>query len=692
MAAAVKSGKFRGKFLNTVKTMIGWNTMQRALEKKNRFTRERIIAESFHQRELEICIEMACTIGNLEAVEFLVDECGVVIDDIKNSCVWSAASERHSNVVKYFIEKHSVNVNLETNQGMGIIHYACIAGDDKFAEYLVKKGADLRSTDNKKVNCLMAGAWAGSKKICEMAIKAGVDVNAKNSNGEHVLHGTIRQGYNVNQSRLNVIDYLVKSGADVNSVNGSNIPVVIYAALTLNGCTKTLGYFLKHPKVHMHDKIEAIKFAGAFLFSQGNEKRGFRFWTRAVELEEKMKFGKDENNNSAPSCYDFSSYEPACVADVERLRECPVSPIRFMVALLTKLHIKYGYDCLTQLEDLTDVILTLGFYDFYLVVFSFIFLHSFQNNENVNAIPQYDAAFRSICAILAWEAKKGEEIYPNVLEFFAKMASGFEQKHSQCKTVVDNKEEIVNKKKLLRDMLLNAFDIVCPSDDEDNNSDCWSECDDYKDGKHKNMYMKLMMKLSSMILKIFPSHKEEFRPYLHKLLKTNFRDEKNATFLQVAIECIDSSDYHGDEEIQVELVKMLIEEGVNVNATDNYNCTAIHSLARVVYSGNKHLIQEILDLMLQHGAHLDIFNNSGWSGLDEMIETNVTVYPVANRSLQCLAAKVVMEEGLDYHSSTPKALWEFIELHDPQVHVDEDEIPYAYYSEEQHEEHECEIY
>lgn len=95
MAAAVKSGKFRGRFLNTIKTMIGWNSMQRVLEKKNRVTRERIIAESFHQRELEIGIEMACAVGNLEAVEFLVDECGVVVDNIKNSCVWSAASERH---------------------------------------------------------------------------------------------------------------------------------------------------------------------------------------------------------------------------------------------------------------------------------------------------------------------------------------------------------------------------------------------------------------------------------------------------------------------------------------------------------------------------------------------------------------------------------------------------------------------
>lgn len=35
---------------------------------------------------------------------------------------------------------------------------------------------------------------------------------------------------------------------------------------------------------------------------------------------------------------------------------------------------------------------------------------------------------------------------------------------------------------------------------------------------------------------------------------------------------------------------MLIEEGVNVNVIDNYNCIVIYGLVRVVYSGNKYLI------------------------------------------------------------------------------------------------------
>lgn len=56
---------------------------------------------------------MACVVGNFEAVEFLVDECGVVVDNIKNSCVWFVVSERYLNIVKYFIEKYFVDVNLE---------------------------------------------------------------------------------------------------------------------------------------------------------------------------------------------------------------------------------------------------------------------------------------------------------------------------------------------------------------------------------------------------------------------------------------------------------------------------------------------------------------------------------------------------------------------------------------------------
>lgn len=48
MAVVVKFGKFRGRFLNIIKIMIGWNFMQRVLEKKNRVIRERIIVELFY--------------------------------------------------------------------------------------------------------------------------------------------------------------------------------------------------------------------------------------------------------------------------------------------------------------------------------------------------------------------------------------------------------------------------------------------------------------------------------------------------------------------------------------------------------------------------------------------------------------------------------------------------------------------
>lgn len=110
------------------------------------------------------------------------------------------------------------------------------------------------------------------------------------------------------------------------------------------------------------------------------------------------------------------------------------------------------------------------------------------------------------------------------------MVSGFEQRFFYCKIIEENKEEIVNKIKLLRDMLFNVFDVVCFSDDEDDNFDCWSECDDYKDGKYKYMYMILMMKFSVVIFQIFFIYKKEFRLYLRRFLIINFRDEKGVIF------------------------------------------------------------------------------------------------------------------------------------------------------------------
>ncbi|XP_061190818.1 uncharacterized protein LOC133198911 [Saccostrea echinata] len=680
MAAEVKSGDFRLKFLITMKSMHGWNALQEALEKKSKAERQKILTESFHQKEIEIALEIACKQGMIGAVQFLTDKCGIDVEKVKNVCVWTAASGRHSNIVKYFIENHSFDVNLQNDQGMAAIHFACVSGNEHLVEYLVNKGASLTDTNNKNVNCLMAGAWAGSLKICEMAIKAGVDVNAKNCYDEHILHGTIRQGFNLNESRLHIIDYLVKAGANVNSVNTANIPVVIYAALTFQSCTKTLGYFLKHPQVNMHDKIDAMKYGGAFLISTGNSKRGFKYWTRAVELQEKMKFVEDENNNSAPYHGDFSSYEPTCIEDIHRMKENPVLPIYFMFALLSKLHVKYGHNCIPCLEGLTDVIISLGCYGFFLEVFAFTFLHTFSNNENVSAIPEYDSAFRTICVILAWHDEKGDEIFPKVLEFYKKMSCGFEMKQLCCQKVIeDEAEEISQTERDLREIIVHALEYNCPHDgDEGSDLDTCSSYDDYKDGKQRNMYMKLMIQLSALILGIFPSHREEFLPSLFKLLITKFRDEKQVTFLHIAIECMETTqDYQWDEDNQAELVKILIENGEDVNATDNYLCSPVHERAAIVQCDNLHLIQETVDLMVKHGAHLDIRNKIGLSGLNDMIDCGVKVNTAANQTLQCLAAEVIMEKNLDYRSSTPKALWDFIQLHDPEERLDECKIPYA---------------
>jgi ankyrin repeat protein len=700
MAAAVKSGEFRAKFRHTLRTMSGWRLMQKVLERKNKSERIKVLSESFHQRELENGILEACKLGMMETVEFLIEKCDVPVVNIRDECVWYAANQQYSGILKYFIEKHSVDVNIKNSKGMGVVQFACLAGDKSLVEYLVNKGADLTCTDDKNVNCLMAGAWAGSVKICEMALRAGVDINAKSSRGEHILHGTIRQGSNVNECRLHVIDYLVKAGADVNSVNGDNIPVVIYAALSLHGSTKTLGYFLKHPQVDMDEKIDAIKLGGAFLITTGNETRGLKFWKRAIKLQEKQKLeSKIENNSMSCSC-NFSNYEPTCVADVQKIKTNPDFSFKFLVALVTKLHVRFGYDCINQLECLVNPILSQGFFDLYLDVFAFLFLHTFPNNQNVKSIPDYESAFRIICAIVAWKDQNGDEIFPQVLKFFKKMTMGFEKKRIHCKAPnnPESENDLTWSQRELRSMLMNVLGLFFPNDAEDDgdDSDGWSDSDDYKDGKHKNMYMKLMIKLSALIIEIFPTHKQEFLPCLLKLLHTRFRDEKQATFLHVAVNCIDICLVdHGDEGSQVDLVKMMIECGEDVNATDRYLCTPAHDLVGIVHSGNRHLIQEVLNVMVQYGAHLDIRNKTGWSGLDELMDFDLTVHPVANQSLQCLAAKVIMEENLDYQSCVPKALWDFIKLHDPEEHITDSDIPHAYFSKEEYwfnpEEHVCEI-
>ena len=93
------------------------------------------------------------------------------------------------------------------------LHASCI-----LTPVFIEKGADVNRADNNGNTALMLHArWYCDKEVFKAMVKAGYDVNARNKEGNTVLH------YAMKNKSSEVAVYLIKKGADVNAANEKQV-------------------------------------------------------------------------------------------------------------------------------------------------------------------------------------------------------------------------------------------------------------------------------------------------------------------------------------------------------------------------------------------------------------------------------------------------------------------------------------
>ena len=107
--------------------------------------------------------------------------------------------------------------------------------------------------------------------------------------------------------------------------------------------------------------------------------------------------------------------------------------------------------------------------------------------------------------------------------------------------------------------------------------------------------------------------------------------------------------------------ELLIDVGIDVNAVDTDGNTALHTLLTKGHSEG-----EVLECLLKAGVHLDARNSSGNLALDlarcEKVRDKIRTSGHVT-SLQCLAARTLVLEKVQYKGCLPKRLEQFVMLH-----------------------------
>ena len=152
---------------------------------------------------------------------------------------------------------------------------------------------------------------------------------------------------------------------------------------------------------------------------------------------------------------------------------------------------------------------------------------------------------------------------------------------------------------------------------------------------------------------------------LRKLLRHNPRRMYyNGTLLHVGT--------YSTEEIITDIVpsadtvKLLLNAGFNVNATDWDGDTPLHRAASLEPGDDLiHQVPEIMKALFDGGAHHDFVNNDGKTPMD-MAKTDEARMILSERrklELECISARAVKKFGIPYLGVVPKTLEKYISMH-----------------------------
>ena len=221
-----------------------------------------------NQSELNNQLIRAIIDGKLDITKQLIDhgaDINNVYEDGETPLIWSI-KYKHPDITEYLIE-HGADINVTTKNGWTPLMYASIDKIFKLVvEYLVEHGANIHATDNEGWTPLMFAALNRNLDTVKYLVEHGADVNHVNNDGETALLLAIRMARNldtvkyltehganievqdnggntplteaINYVRMNVIEYLVEQGVNVNTdihgisplwrATGTNLQIVKY--------------------------------------------------------------------------------------------------------------------------------------------------------------------------------------------------------------------------------------------------------------------------------------------------------------------------------------------------------------------------------------------------------------------------------------------------------------------------------
>jgi len=577
---------------------------------------------------------LACKRGNVEIVQYLLDECGAdveqkgmyeVPDDRSIHHVtplWCAAVAGKLEVVKALVRR-GANVNSVSDTGSTPVRSACFMTHLDIVEFLVQSDADILKANYNGGTCLINSVQ--SVPLCSFLLRHGAEVNVQDIQMKTALH------YAIQEHRFETTKLLLEHGANpyIRSRYGDDA----LQTACLKVATQIFDYLINNFEYSDERIAEAYELLGStFLDEHFDLQTALIYWKKAMEI--RMKDPSIPKKSLVPPKAAYRGMtEFTTLAQLDDL-SLDLDAMRIQSLLICERILGSSHK---------DMI-------FRLMYRGAAYADSLQYQRCID-LWRYALQLRVEKDTLLHSEScfAAQALVRLLLDLQEKRTSGVMREELRYEDVVGTIELLVNQVS----STIEALKIRPVFKRQQENFD---------------KILKVLTHLFYVLNTIHknPAQEEEVRALAALVDRKNPRTSSGDSLLHLVVSKTNTMKTNSIMEEphtiifpDVGVAELLLEAGADVDATNNADCTPLHlACTRSNYQ------EKVVRTLLSRGAHIDRRSASG--NQPQVLLSSIsecTINPMQFVSLKCLAARIISEKKIPYNGQIPVSLENFIRIH-----------------------------
>ena len=578
---------------------------------------------------------LACKSHNMDVINFLLNKgADVNLQDHQGYTALHYAVESKNFDASSCLVYNGADVNLQDRNGQSALHFA----SSDICHCLIQNQADIDTRDSRYCTPLMQASRNSDVKKVAMLIENGAKVDLQDVEGNTALHHAVLNSHDSHEYTPDICLALLTAKASHLCNSQGCTPLLLASTNCIESAVEIL---LKQPEVTKEQRANALELLGASLclksitFAYRYVEEGFSY----IKLGMKERFADASHPLLKQQVEPAEAYQNRKESQtLEELAEIEGDEDSIIMESLVIRERIIGANSVELLEPIKRV--AEHFYS------------------------KHPGHFKILLSIPLYR-------------YATKIAQGCIEEHFESAVsclwhLTDVLYEC--KQYSVRELLLELLELTVFLCENWPNSICSGYYQSVWDIRYHDEEGSLFNSVELVIHMITKNlqNGEEDETYsnvlvlLRKLLRHNPRRMYyNGTLLHVRTSW-STEGIITDIFPSADTVKLLLNAGFNVNATDCNGDTPLHRAASLE-PGNDliHRVPEIMKALFDGGAHHDFVNNDGKTPMD-MAKTDEARMILSERrklELECISARAVKKFGIPYLGVVPKTLEKYISMH-----------------------------